>query len=82
MTLEPRPRAHEMSAESMSRAVVHTNLSETDFGVPEIYQKVPFEDEDDELCLGHTTCDVYEGEDTCEEEMIFFGVSIKSREKK
>ena len=56
-----------MPAEVMSRAVVHTNLSDTGFGVPEIYQKVPFEYEDDELRLGHTTGDAYEGEDTCEQ---------------
>jgi hypothetical protein len=59
---------HEIPGEVMSRSVVHTNLPEAGFGVPEIYQKVPFEDEDDELCLGHKTGDSYEGEDTCEQE--------------
>ncbi len=38
--------AHEMPTEGMSRTVVQTNLTETGFGVSEIYERVPNEDED------------------------------------
>jgi hypothetical protein len=31
------PEAHEMPAQAMSRALVHQNLPEVVFGVPEIY---------------------------------------------
>ena len=58
------PEAHEMPVEDMSRAVVHQNLSEAGFGVPQIYQKVPMEDETDEVFLGDTTDDGFEGEET------------------
>ncbi len=36
----------------------------TGFGVPEIYEKVPREDEEDEFRLGNKTNDGFEGEDT------------------
>jgi hypothetical protein len=61
------PQTHEIPGEVMSRTVVNTDLSEDGFGVSEICQKVPFEDEDDEFRLGHTTGDVCEGEDKYEE---------------
>jgi hypothetical protein len=35
--------------------------------VPEIYEKVPREDEEDEFRLGNKTNDGFEGEDTCEQ---------------
>ena len=58
--------AHEMPAEAMSRAVVHQNLPEAGFGVPQIYQQVPMEDEADEVFRGDKTDDGFEGEETCE----------------
>lgn len=61
------PETHEMPAEAMSRAVVHQNLPEAGFGVPQIYQQVPMEDEADEVFLGDTTDDGFEGEETCEQ---------------
>ena len=61
------PEAHEMPVEAMTRAVVHQNLPEAGFGVPEIYEKVPREDEEDEFRLGNKTNDGFEGEDTCEQ---------------
>jgi len=61
------PEAHEMPAQAMSRALVHQNLPEAGFGVPEIYEKVPREDEEDEFRLGNKTNDGFEGEDTCEQ---------------
>ncbi len=60
------PEAHEMPAEAMSRAVVHQNLPEAGFGVPQIYQQVPMEDEADEVFRGDKTDDGFEGEETCE----------------
>ena len=56
-----------MPAQAMSRALVHQNLPEAGFGVPEIYEKVPREDEEDEFRLGNKTNDGFEGEDTCEQ---------------
>ena len=56
-----------MPAEAMTRAVVHQNLPEAGFGVPQIYQEAPMEDEADEVFLSHTTDDGYEGEETCEQ---------------
>jgi hypothetical protein len=53
---------HEMPAEGMSRTVVQTNLPEAGFGVPEIYERVPNEDEDfgeNEMGVGHRTDDIY-----------------------
>ena len=37
---------HEMTVEVMSLTVVQTNLTEVGFGVSEIYERVPNEDED------------------------------------
>jgi hypothetical protein len=57
---------HEMTVEVMSHTVVQTNLSETGFGVPEIYERVPNEDEDfgeKEMGVGHRTDDEFEGGD-------------------
>jgi hypothetical protein len=61
---------HEMSSEGMSHTVVQTNFPEAGFGVSEIYERVPNEDEDfgeHEMCVGHRTDDVFEGEETCED---------------
>ncbi len=61
-----------MPAEGMSRSVVHSNLPEAGFGVPEIYERVPKEDEDfgeDEMGVGRSTDDVFEGEETCEDSL-------------
>jgi hypothetical protein len=65
--------AHEMPAQAISRALVHQNLPEAGFGVPEIYEKVPREDEEDEFRLGNKTDDGFEGEDTCEQGWEEFG---------
>ncbi len=56
-----------MPVESMSRTVVHQNLPEAGFGVPQIHQQVRMEDEADEVLLGDTTDDGFEGEETCEQ---------------
>jgi hypothetical protein len=66
------PEAQEMPAEGMPRSVVHSNLPEAGFGVPEIYERVPKEDEDfgeDEMGVGRSTDDVFEGEETCEDSL-------------
>jgi hypothetical protein len=41
-----------MPTEGMSRSVVHSNLPETGFGVSEICERVPKEDED----FGENVC--------------------------
>jgi hypothetical protein len=56
-----------MPTEAMGHQVVHQNLPEVVFGVPEIYEKVVREDEDDELNVEHRTHDGFEGEDTCQQ---------------
>ncbi len=69
-----------MPAEGMSRSVVHANLPEAGFGVHpnlpeagfEIYERVPKEDEDfgeNEMGVGHSTDDGFEGEETCEDSL-------------
>ncbi len=60
------PEVHEIPAQTMSRDV-HQNLLEASFGVPEIHEKVPREDEEDEFRLGKKTDDGFEGEDTYEQ---------------
>jgi hypothetical protein len=59
-----------MPTEAMGHQVVHQNLPEVVFGVPEIYEKVVREDEDDELSVEHRILkihDGFEGEDTCQQ---------------
>ncbi len=66
------PEAQEMPAEDMSRSVVHANLPEAGFGVSEIYERVPKEDEDfgeNEMGVGRSTDDGFEGEETCEDSL-------------
>ena len=44
-----------------------TEVAKNDgFGVPQIYQQVPMEDEADEVFRGDKTDDGFEGEETCE----------------
>jgi hypothetical protein len=56
----------------MSRSVVHANLPEDGFGVSEIYERVPKEDEEfgeNEMGVGRSTDDDFEGEETCEDSL-------------
>ena len=46
---------------------MHHNCPEDGFGVSQIYQQVPPEDEADELGLRTSTEDGYDGEDTYEQ---------------
>ncbi len=46
---------------------MHHNFPEAGFGVPQIYQQVPTEDETNELGLRVSTEDGYNGEDTYEQ---------------
>ncbi len=54
-----------MPVEAMTRAVVHQNLPEAGFGVPQIYHRYLWKTR---LMLpGDTTDDGFEGEETCEQ---------------
>jgi hypothetical protein len=61
---------NEIPTEDMSHTVVQANLTEDGFGVTEIYERVPKEDQDfgeNEMGVGHRTDDGFEGEETCED---------------